>query len=176
MTNNNFIFLEKIKEYKFIKNLEDEWLIFSDDDWWLWYDFTPLNVKTFASTWWDWVHFSFLEIDGKYSDNNPVVMTVPMNYFEDSNIIVWENLYDFLSLGINYSYFWLEQLTYNFDITIKEIESWKYCDFENSWNSKILENFAKDFKIKKWTEWSIHTKLNDLKEKYYSLLKFNTGI
>ncbi|MEL6158795.1 MAG: hypothetical protein AAFQ40_04040 [Cyanobacteria bacterium J06623_5] len=82
---------------------------------------TPKNVITFASTGCDGVHFSFLRTDS--SSNNPapasvvtqlsrspVVMTVPMN-FENQNIVVSENLYEFLCLGCKTGYGTLELLS-----------------------------------------------------------------
>ncbi|MEL6602407.1 MAG: hypothetical protein AAFP20_04175 [Cyanobacteria bacterium J06614_10] len=82
---------------------------------------TPKNVITFASTGCDGVHFSFLQQDRMVSGSapispiqqlsrSPVVMTVPMN-FENQNIVVSENLYEFLCLGCRTSYGMLELLS-----------------------------------------------------------------
>ncbi|MEL6471853.1 MAG: hypothetical protein AAFQ74_19165 [Cyanobacteria bacterium J06623_4] len=80
---------------------------------------TPKNVITFASTGCDGVHFSFLQKDRMFSDSasgieqlsrSPVVMTVPMN-FENQNIVVGENLYEFLCLGCRTGYGMLELLS-----------------------------------------------------------------
>lgn len=81
------------------------------------YDFTPLNCSTFATTVGDGVHFSFLHIDGKVTEESPVVMTVPMMP-DEPNRIVGANLHEFLSLGCVIGYFFLEQLVYDFDETL----------------------------------------------------------
>ncbi len=68
---------------------------------------TPKNVKTFASTGLDGVHYSFLESEQlRYS---PIVMTIPMS-FDNANIIVAETLQEFLCLGCRASYLRLELL------------------------------------------------------------------
>jgi len=70
---------------------------------------TPLNCRTFASTGGDGVHFSFLVRDGLVREESPVVLTVPC---AAANLVVGENLFDFLSLGSRRGYFGLEQLAY----------------------------------------------------------------
>ncbi|MEO0768971.1 MAG: hypothetical protein AAFY72_06000 [Cyanobacteria bacterium J06649_4] len=87
---------------------------------------TPRNVKTFASSGKDGVHYSFLMTDRLPSDvvqsdavqsieqtvdssNAPIVMTVPMN-FENQNIVVAQNLREFLCLGCRAGYASLEAL------------------------------------------------------------------
>jgi len=100
-------------------------------------------------------------------------MTVPTNYWGEYNFIVWENLHDFLELWIKFWYFWLEQLCFDYEDTIEKIESWKYYDFEYSWNSEILEKFSQKYNLKEWGKWSIGRRLTDLKSKYYDYLKIN---
>ena len=70
---------------------------------------TPKNVKTFASTGQDGVHYSFLSLASSALSESPVVMTVPMN-FHNQNIVVAENLYEFLCLGCRTGYSNLEVL------------------------------------------------------------------
>lgn len=77
------------------------------------YDSTPTNVKVFATTGGDGVHYSLLEISDTIQ---PVVMTVPANFGDTTahyNIILGENLNEFLSLGYYNGWFPLEQLSYN---------------------------------------------------------------
>jgi len=72
---------------------------------------TPQNVRTFASTGQDGVHYSFLQLSASAPplSESPVVMTVPMN-FDNQNIVVAENLYEFLCLGARTGYANLEVL------------------------------------------------------------------
>jgi len=70
---------------------------------------TPLNCRSFADTGGDGVHFGFLVDEGKIRESSPVVMTVPC---AAANIVVGENLFDFLCLGISRGYSALEQLAY----------------------------------------------------------------
>jgi hypothetical protein len=80
---------------------------------------TPNNTTILARTGGDGVHFSVLEISGKI---NPVVMTVPMNFgnsAKDYNIILGENLNEFMGLGYHNGWFYLEQICYKYDWAIK---------------------------------------------------------
>lgn len=70
---------------------------------------TPRNCKTFGDTGGDGVHFSFLVQNGKIGEHSPVVMTVPC---AAANIVVGENLLDFLCLSSRRGCFGLEQLAY----------------------------------------------------------------
>jgi hypothetical protein len=77
------------------------------------YTSTPTNVKVFGSTGGDGVHYSLLEISDTIQ---PVVVTVPCNYGDTPahyNIILGENLNEFLSLGYYNGWFPLEQLCYD---------------------------------------------------------------
>jgi len=84
------------------------------------YNFTPTNSSTFAGTGGDGVHFGLLHINGEVSDDSPVVMTVPM-MFEEANVVLGENLLEFLRLGCQVGYFDLEQLVYDKQEAIRSI-------------------------------------------------------
>ena len=81
------------------------------------YDATPPGARTFASTGGDGVHFSAVPA----GDALIVVMTVPM-MFDAPNVVVGQDLRDFLSLGCRFGYFGLEGLAYGRDETILDIE------------------------------------------------------
>jgi hypothetical protein len=83
------------------------------------YDATPPHSVTFASTGGDGVHFGVLTDAGQ---PGPVVMTVPLN-FNRPNLILGADLHDFLNLGCHFGYFALEQLVYDFEATVREIEA-----------------------------------------------------
>lgn len=76
------------------------------------YDSTPRNSVAFAGTGGDGVHFSFVLRDGLALEDSPIVMTVPM-HFDHENLVVGEDLRDFLAVGCCLSFFVLEQLTYD---------------------------------------------------------------
>jgi hypothetical protein len=84
------------------------------------YDSTPLNVSSFARTGGDGVHYSLLHIDGRVTDQSPVVMSVPMMGLK-GNLIVGENLHDFLCLGCEVGYAWLEELVYDWADALKSL-------------------------------------------------------
>lgn len=83
------------------------------------YEATPSRSLTFASTGGDGVHYSVLTDVGR---PGPIVMTVPMN-FDEPNVVVGADLRDFLSLGCHFGYFALEQLVYDREGTIREIQA-----------------------------------------------------
>ena len=68
------------------------------------YHCTPLNTLCFAHTGGDGTHFSFLAVNGEVNEKSPVVVTIPTT-IEYSNVIVGENLVDFLNLGFYLGYF-----------------------------------------------------------------------
>lgn len=71
------------------------------------YDATPPDAITFASTGGDGVHFS-----ASLGASSPlIVMTVPMQ-FDRPNVVLGQDLREFLSLGCASGYFQLEQLAY----------------------------------------------------------------
>lgn len=85
------------------------------------YTASPLNSDTFATTGGDGVHSSFLVLPGRDPSQFPIVMAVPMN--DLCNVIVGENLIEFLCLGCRTGYFCLEQLVYERIPTIRAIEA-----------------------------------------------------
>jgi hypothetical protein len=81
------------------------------------YDATPEGAQVFASTGGDGVHFSAV----RSAQWLVIVMTVPM-MFERPNIVLGRDLPEFLALGCRYGYFELEQLAYQRDRAIDEIQ------------------------------------------------------
>lgn len=69
---------------------------------------TPHNSLSFATTGGDGVHYGFLMINQLDYDFKPIVMTVPMA--DTHNVIVAENLEEFLGLGYHVGWFTLEQI------------------------------------------------------------------
>ena len=113
---------------------EDAGLILIAPPRWYGYESTPANATSFATTGGDGVHYSWLTFDGVDAERAPIVMTVPMASEERTNIIVGENLREFLNLGCRYGYFPLEQLAYDWDETIRELERQRVAP--NAWPEK----------------------------------------
>jgi hypothetical protein len=78
---------------------------------------SPRNALTFASTGGDGVHFGLLQLSDSAPHPAPVVMTVPMS--DTRNIVLAEDLEEFLGLGCRVGWFMLEQLAYDPDWTVQ---------------------------------------------------------
>ncbi|MBK7304423.1 MAG: hypothetical protein IPP06_16665 [Saprospiraceae bacterium] len=144
-----------------------------DDDGHSRYNCSPLNTTVFARTGGDGVHYSILELSEKAQ---PIVMTVPMNFsksINDYNIIISENLNEFLSIGFYNGWFPIEQLCY-----------------DNQWaiNFYAKENSEEDYQknadiifVKKLRNiFGINhiplnnDRLKELEDKYFHYLQFNS--
>jgi hypothetical protein len=109
---------------------------------------TPLNSLTFAVTGGDGVHYGLLAVDGKFTDFSPVVMTVPM--CDTPNTIVGAGLEEFLALGCRYGYFALEQLVYNREATLRELELARYAPEMGQEERALLTSLSSEFRLEPW--------------------------
>jgi hypothetical protein len=151
------------------------------------YESTPINSSAFAHTGGDGVHFSFLHLDGKPSESSPIVMTVPMQSAGKENLIVGENLFEFLCLGERIGYFRLEQLVYDESRTIEwisnpailyELEYGKRLSNPSrvdSYNKEkyLLKILRDEFGLKSWS--NVKKRLGELQSSYISLLEFRSS-
>jgi hypothetical protein len=137
-------------------------LILRDEEGPYGYDSTPLNADTFAKTGGDGVHFSFLLRPGQPVESAPVVMTVPMA-FDDENHVVGEDLRDFLSLGCHFGYFCLEQLAYDREGTVAEIQASKGPPRKDP-NARLLAAIREHFGLTPWRD--VAGRLELLRERY----------
>ncbi|MFN8473463.1 MAG: hypothetical protein U0822_14835 [Anaerolineae bacterium] len=142
------------------------------------YTSTPLNSSTFASTGGDGVHYGLLHTIGDVSDASPVVMTVPMA-FERPNLIVGDSLLEFLCLGCQVGYAYLEHLAYN----RHEATDW-IGNAQNWFNEKhygpldlraqsLLEILVREFDLKPWPE--VGRRVDELQERFLLLLETQTA-
>lgn len=131
------------------------------------YDSTPCNCESFARTGGDGVHYNLLEINGEISDDSPVVMTVPM-MFDNPNIIVGENLSEFLCLGCEVGYFALEQLAYDIKQTIQSIMNPGPLDNDQA---ELLRLIREEFDLQPITQ--INYRFEVLQRTYIPLLTFS---
>ena len=149
------------------------------------YESTPINSLTFAHTGGDGVHYSIVTLEGNVSEASPVVMTVPMNY-PKVNLVVGENLHEFLCLGDQLGYFFLEQLVYNEAETIERLLHPKeFINKEYGINpsgafspdsfrekERLLSILRKEFELKSWS--NLKSRLDELQNKFISMLEFRT--
>lgn len=128
---------------------------------------TPTNVKTFASTGCDGVHYSFLEL--RSSSELPVVMTVPANYGNPNpNVIISENLYEFLCLGSKASYICLEELSWE-NRELDFLKSVDHAEFLSNEQIDLLNVLSSGFSLNTWQV--IEERINYLQSKYLDLLQ-----
>lgn len=121
---------------------------------------TPINSLTFANTGGEGVHFSFLSTEP--DNNTPIVMTVPMI---GKNIILGENLSEFLALGLKFSYGSLEQLAYSYEETIADIQKNEYDVDSTKGERQLLKSISDKFKLETWVD--IKERLKELHEEYF---------
>jgi hypothetical protein len=141
------------------------------------YESTPKNSMAFATTGGDGVHFSFVQLYGEAVDQSPIVMTVPMN-FGSENLIVGTDFEDFLCLGCEVGFSFLEQLTYN----DSKAEAIHWLSHPDEWfeshnvdpvdidnDKKLLKLLRTEFNLQPWD--NIEIKLQSLEDEYSSLLE-----
>lgn len=128
---------------------------------------TPTNVKTFASTGCDGVHYSFLELSS--SSESPVVMTVPANFENPNpNVILGENLHEFLCLGSKASYIVLEELSWESG-ELNPLKSVDYAEFLSNEQIDLLNMLSSDFSLHPWSV--LEERISYLQSKYLDLLQ-----
>lgn len=129
----------------------------------------PSNVLSFATTRGNGVHFSLLLLDGVVSEDSPVVMTVPMAADENTNVIVGENLRDFLALGCRRGYFILEQLAYDPDWVLTEFADNEFGEDLSEKERALLVTLGDAFDLRPWGH-RVAGRLAWLKSEFFPLL------
>ena len=139
------------------------------------YDTTPINTHVFATTCGEGVHFSLLEITDKIQ---PIIMTVPCNSgnsIKDNNIIIAENLNEFLSLGFYNGWGYLEQVCYDKEWAISfHSKEDTDPDYQNSIDFIFTKKIRNTFGINHQP--LLLERLKELEEKYFHLLEFEPEI
>jgi hypothetical protein len=128
---------------------------------------TPRNAVTFARTGGGGTHFSLIAIPNVLRAHQPVVMTVPMS--DDPNVIVGENLRDFLALGCRAGYFGLEGLVHQPDEKVAELERAQYDDDAEDRAMRMLQVIETTFGLQPWA--NPKKRLAELKLRFYPTLK-----
>ena len=131
------------------------------------YTSTPRNSLTFASTGGDGVHYGFL-VGSQFKESDPpIVMTVPMN-FDLPNVIVGENLEEFLALGCRAGYFSLEQLVYDRVRTIRDLETGDLYPDTTDEELDLLTAICAEFEVAPWP--NVEGRLDQLRDRFHELL------
>ena len=130
------------------------------------YDLTPLNSVAFATTGGDGVHYNFLCLDDEVTEDAPIVMTVPCAWDDKANVIVGENLYEFLCLGCQIGYFSLEQLVYQPEETLPALQNPQPVSERDEHLLALLRN---ELSLRPWQ--NVEKRLEELNSKYLPLLK-----
>ncbi|MEM7016382.1 MAG: hypothetical protein AAF512_03460 [Pseudomonadota bacterium] len=157
--------IERLIEYSYPHKTQEIGLVMNRELVTEIYNSTPKNCLCFASTGGDGVHFSILK--GFEPDDSPVVMTVPM-CFDNENMIIAESMKEFLDLGCRYGYFCLEQLCYDFESTVLDIEEHSARDLE--YQDLIL--LSEEFDLSPLS--GIGERIKHLNEKYMNSLQIET--
>ncbi|WP_339613759.1 hypothetical protein [uncultured Rubinisphaera sp.] len=143
---------------------------------------TPKNSMAFATTGGDGVHFSFIVENNKVTENSPVIVTVPANSGEPeiANLVVADNLRNYLRFGLHRGYFALEQLAYHRDLTLQAYSSSEWQPTED-WHCSVgyhLGDYGqrvRDFLVERFDLTPLPytvTEFEVLQDKYKPLLKY----
>jgi hypothetical protein len=131
---------------------------------------TPTNTRAFARTGMDGCHYSFLLIDGEVQENSPVVMTYPSG--APDNVIVGEDLFDFLCLGIGTDFAAMEELAWEPGKFIEQYPApGQFAPSVDGKAREVLGCLAQRFSLKAWT--NVATKLAQLEKKYHPWLRYS---
>jgi hypothetical protein len=131
---------------------------------------TPSNSITFAETGGDGVHYSLLVESDKVDENSPVIMTLPCA--ENCNIIVAENFLEFLSLGCRAGYFDIEQIEYERDFHLAQLDSNKYSEEADEEQILLLKRIEDEFSLVPRINHG--ARFAELEQKYFKCLKYST--
>lgn len=132
---------------------------------------SPINCRCFASTGGDGCHFSLFVQDGQITETSFVVMTVP-DCFDHPNVIVGENLFDFLCLGVRRGYFSLAYVGSPETLAAYTNPDWRPATpqdaFPDPEQLPKLQWLAQRLNLQPWTD---PRRFTELQEKYLPLLK-----
>lgn len=138
------------------------------EDYWC----TPLNALTFARTGGDGTHYSLVSLPKLPRSEQPIVMTVPMG--DTPNVIVGENLREFLALGCRFGYVALEHLVHQPTETITVLKRRKYNEDATARDIRMLQLIERTFRLKPWTD--PRKRLAELKRRFYKKLELPDAI
>ncbi len=150
---------------------------------------TPRNTRAFAWTGGEGVHFSFLVLRRTFAfvpstctpiKEGPVVMTRPSNIEDAQNIVVGEDLYEFLRLGSRCGYSLLEYIDDEspdvndrlYDILIADVGAWHDPEEGKAiamHSQRVLDYLCSQLNLNPWPD--VRVRLDQLRQGYLSHLK-----
>jgi hypothetical protein len=139
------------------------------------YQRAPLNSVKFGTTGGDGIHYSFLVLDGCWSELSPVIVTDPTCCaFPEHNRVVAENLTEFLRLGIRTGYFALpahvtDLMSHRDPSSAASMESQEYADWLEPEEVTALKRLAKKFKLDPLQ--GVARRLVELQRRYQPLMQ-----
>jgi hypothetical protein len=129
---------------------------------------TPTNSRAFASAGLDGSHFNFLLLDGEVREDAPVVMTCPRG--APDNVVVGEDLLDFLCLGVGTGYAAVQELCDEPKrFTKRYPPPGQFAPWVKAKERRLLRRLAQHFGLTAWT--GVKDKLERLAETYLPLLR-----
>ena len=145
---------------------------------------TPLNSLCFAETGRNGVHFSFLLREEELNEGSPVVMTVPgLTATGENNLILGENLWEFLCLGIRFGFVVLDQLADKPQefITAYSNPDWRPTREHQVWagyaldgrQRRLLDVLVHELNLVPWAD--VQKQLLQLQKRYHPLLNLPPG-
>jgi hypothetical protein len=133
----------------------------------------PLNSVEFAHTGGDGIHYSFLVLDGYWSELSPVVMTDPC--WGSRNVVVGKDLTEFLRLGIRTGYFALpyavpdEHGRFQDPEHIEVLEAKEFGEWLGPEEVEVLQKLADHFGLEPLD--GVAERLADLQHRYQPLIQ-----
>jgi hypothetical protein len=139
---------------------------------------TPVNTLMFASTGGDGCHFSFLLTQGKWSEESPIVMTCP-DAGCCENVLVGQNLSEFLRLGLRTGYFALNELARGWESEefnashpfVEELEKSEPAPWVEPEEAALLAHLARRFSLSPRPE--VGRRLAELQRLYLPVLTYS---
>lgn len=129
---------------------------------------TPRNSLAFAFPDTRGNHFSLVTVDGRVDEGSPVVLTLPCGGDGPRQIIVGENLHDFLCLGSRGGYQLLDALAHTTRYLRPQAGNGDAESETAQRTAQILSLLTAEFSLRPWK--TVHQKLDRLYEQYYHLL------
>lgn len=135
----------------------------------------PLNSVKFARTGGDGIHYSFLVLDGHWSELSPVILTYPWRDPDCRNFVVANDLTEFLRLGIRRGYFALwaavpnERGVAHDPAYLRELESGEFPEDIEPGERKALKRLARRFRLDPLD--GVAERLAELRRRYQPLLQ-----
>jgi hypothetical protein len=124
----------------------------------------PENSVEFASTGGDGLHYCFLVADGIVRADSPVLLCRP-DGSEPPNVVVGENLHEFLCLGMNCAYFDLLRVL---EYPDERVGDWFGDDVWEE-QRELLIRMRREFNLEPWP--ARKSRLAELQEKYLTLFE-----